>query len=132
MQAINFDNRNAFLGLGSVTLYLLAIIFQIIIALFLKIFIFITGEKYINKSHLQKMLKGLFYNLILSMSMEGYIEFLVYGVLNICTIDTSSNGEILGMLFAFICIFSAVIFLPSALIWTIFSKDESQLVKHEF
>jgi hypothetical protein len=105
MQAINFDNRNAFLGLGSVKIYLLAIIFQIIFALFLKIFIMITGEKYINKSHLQKMLKGIFFNSILSMSMEGYIEFIVYGVLNICSIDTSTNGEILGMLFALMCIF---------------------------
>jgi hypothetical protein len=70
-------------------------------------------------------LKDLFFNSILSITIEGYIEFLVYGVLNICTMDKSTNGEILGALFAFACIFLAVVFLPITIIGTIFSKDES-------
>jgi hypothetical protein len=62
------------------------------------------------------------------MTIECFIEFLVYGVLNICTIDASTYGEILGMLLSFICIFLAVLLLPSAIIWSLFSKDESHLV----
>ncbi len=85
----------------------------------------ITGEKFIKKNILRKLLKGLFFNSILSMSMEGYIEFLVYGILNICTRDTSTNGEILGMIFAFMCIFLASLFLPSAIIGALYSKEEA-------
>jgi hypothetical protein len=59
------------------------------------------------------------------MTMEGYIEFLVYGILNICTRDASTNGEILGLIFAFICIFLGSLFLPSALVDVIYSKDEA-------
>ena len=59
------------------------------------------------------------------MTLEGYIEFLVYGILNICTRDASTNGEILGMIFAFMCIFLASLFLPSALVGLIYSKDEA-------
>ncbi len=109
-------------------MYLFAYFIQVGLALFLKIFIMITGEKYINKNQVQNILKGLFFNSISSMTIECLIEFLVYGVLNISTIDTSTDGEFLGMLLAFICIFLAVVFLPSAIIWSLFSKDESQLV----
>ena len=57
--------------------------------------------------------------------MEGYIDFLINGFLNVYTIDTSTNGEILGLLFGIICIFLTVNFLPIALIWAIFQKNES-------
>jgi hypothetical protein len=55
--------------------------------------------------------------------MEGFLEFIVYGFLNTYIRDTSTNGEILGLVFAFICIFSAL-FLINSLIWSIFFKDE--------
>ena len=125
MQTISFNVRNTFLGIGSASVYLLAYLFQVVLAVFLKLFIMITGEKFIKKNILRKVLKELFFNSILSMSMEGYIEFLVYGILNICTRDTSTNGEILGIIFAFFCIFLASLFLPSALVGVIYSKDEA-------
>jgi len=55
--------------------------------------------------------------------MEGFLEFIVYGFLSIYMRDTSTNGEILGMVFAFICIFLAF-FLVNSLIWSVFFKDE--------
>ncbi len=125
MQTISFNVRNTFLGIGSASIYLLAYLIQVVLAIFLKLFIMITGEKFIKKKILSNVLKGLFFNSILSMSMEGYIEYLVYGILNICTRDTSTNGEILGMIFAFMCIFFASLFLPSSLIGVIYSKDEA-------
>jgi len=70
------------------------------------------------------MIKGLFFNSILSMTMEGFLEFIVYGFLDIYTRDSSSNGEILGLVFAFICIFLSV-FLINSLIWSIIFKDET-------
>ncbi len=74
---------------------------------------------------MKKVLKGLFYNSISSMTLEGYIEFLITGFLNIYTKDTSTNGGILGFMVAILCIFLTVNFLPVALAWTFFSKDES-------
>ena len=59
------------------------------------------------------------------MTMEGFIDFLIYGFLNIYTMDTSTNGGILGFMVAMLCIFLTINFLPIALTWAIYSKDES-------
>ena len=66
------------------------------------------------------------------MAMEGYLEFTVNGFLNVYTADTSMNGEILGINIAFICLFQTIIFLPLALLWAIFTKDEKKLSTLEF
>ena len=124
MQTISFDDRNAFTGLGSVTIYLLAYFAQIIVVIFVKILMFITGEIYLKKKVLTVLLKGLFFNTILTLTMEGFFELLVNGILNFYTRDTSTIGEILGFLVSILCIFLTVIFVPIALFWAIFSKDD--------
>jgi hypothetical protein len=57
--------------------------------------------------------------------MEGYIDILTNGFLNVLTKDTSTNGEFLGFIIAIYCIFLTINFLPVALSWAIFSKNES-------
>jgi hypothetical protein len=59
------------------------------------------------------------------MTIEGFIDFLIYGFLNIYTMDNSTNGDILGFMVAMLCIFLTINFLPIALAWAIYSKDES-------
>ena len=97
----------------------------------LKMFIKVTDEKFINKQIYQKLLKGLFFNSILSITLESFLEQIIYGFLNIYYRDKSTNGEILGLIFAFICIFS-VFFLLNSLIWSLFFKNEIQLTSEEF
>ncbi len=87
----------------------------------MKIIIIFTGEKFIKENLLKKVLKGLFFNSILSITMEGFIDLLINGFLNIYTIDTSTNGGILGFMVAMLCIFLTVNFLPIALAWAIYS-----------
>jgi len=87
--------------------------------------VLITGEIYLKKKVLQLLMKGLFFNTILTLTMEGFFELLVNGILNIYTRDTSTIGEILGFAFSIICIFLTVIFVPIALFWAIFSKDDT-------
>ena len=84
----------------------------------------ISGEKYIKKQLLKNAIDGLFFNQILSMTMEGYIDLLINGFLNVYTNDTSTNGEILGFMIAMLSIFLTTNFLPIALSWAIFSKNE--------
>ncbi len=55
MQTISFDNPNAFLGLGTVSVYLLAYFAQVIFAMILKIIIMITDKKYTIKKFLMKV-----------------------------------------------------------------------------
>jgi len=63
--------------------------------------------------------------------MECFLEIIIYGFLSVYVWDRRTNGEILGLVFAFICIF-LVIFLINALIWSIISKDDEQLASKEF
>ena len=58
------------------------------------------------------------------MAMEGYLEFTIYGFLNILTADISLNGEILGIIIAYFCVYITTVFLPLALLWVIFKKNE--------
>lgn len=66
------------------------------------------------------------------MSIEGYIEFLVYGIINAYTADLYSIGDVLGITTAVFCLFMAITFIPIALIWNIFSKDEKYLASKYF
>ena len=124
MQIVTYNTRNAFLGLGTVTLYLIAYLVQLVFTLFLKVIITIFGEKFIKKKFLMKSLNGLFFNSILSMTMEGYIDLLINGFLNIYTKDTSTNGEIIGFLIAILCVLLTVKFRPISLSWVIFLKND--------
>lgn len=39
------------------------------------------------------------------MAMEGYLEFTINGFLNLYTANIKLNGEILGIMLAFFCLF---------------------------
>ena len=77
-------------------------------------------------------MKGLFFNTIISMTIEGFIEFIVYSVLNIYTFSFQTNGEILGFVISVFCLFCSIIFVPIALAWAILTKNEELLQKKEF
>ena len=58
------------------------------------------------------MKRGLFYNILLDIGIEGMIEFIICGYLNVKTAETISNGEILGILLTIFCLFTDIVFLP--------------------
>ena len=129
---ISYSKTNAFTGLGSATIYILIYLFNVILVFVLKLYIWITGVKYGGQWLLEKTIKGLFFNIILSMTMEGFFEFVIYSILNFYLIDLTQNGEVLGAMISSFCIFLASIFLPISLLWAIFSKDEQQIASKEF
>lgn len=91
-----------------------------------------SGERFIKKSAINMLLKGLFFNTIISLSMEGLLDFIVCSFLNIYTVDFSINGEILGFIISLFCSFCTIIFVPLAFIWAILTKDEAQLASKDF
>ena len=84
---ISYSKTNAFTGLGSATIYILIYLFNVILVFVLKLYIWITGGKYGGQWLLEKTIKGLFFNIILSMTMEGFFEFVIYSILNFYLID---------------------------------------------
>ncbi len=62
----------------------------------MKILSFIFKENsYINKIY-RTVISGLFFNTILSMAIEDFIDFNVFGYLNIRTAEFTMSGEQLG------------------------------------
>ena len=126
-QSISFDKRNAFLGLGTLTVYLLAYFFHLFLAVLLKLIMMISGEKFITKEKFDEFVRGLFFEKILTLTFEAYVDILINVFLNIYTLDFSTNGEILGFMILIIGSFLTMNFLPISLVWAIFSKDENQV-----
>ena len=87
MQTISFNDRNAATGMGSVTFYLIIYFAQIILVALIKIIMMVSGERFLKKSLFKKINKGLFFNTIISLSMEGLIELTVNAFLNLYTAD---------------------------------------------
>ena len=85
----------------------------------------ISGEKLITKEKFDKFVKGLFFENILTLTLEGYVDILIHVFLNIYTFDTSTNGEKLGLMITIIGAFLTMNFLPISLIWAIFFMDEN-------
>ena len=127
MQNISYNYSNAFLGLGSGSIYLIIYFLIIILICLIKFFILITKGKFGGQNLIKKLIKGLFFNAIISMTMEGYFEFLVFGIINAYTADLNSIGDILGITTAGFCLLMAIIAIPIALLWNIFTKDEKNL-----
>jgi hypothetical protein len=68
------------------------------------------------------MSKGIFFNQILGLSLEAYMEFYINSLLNIQTADFSTNGEWLGISLSY---FSATMIhgvLPLLMIFIISRK----------
>lgn len=97
----------------------------------LAIIILLTNEKFVKKKLLEKIINGLFFNVLISITLESLVEFLVYSILNFYTYDFSINGEILGFCISLFCTF-CIIFVFLALLWTISKKNKSQLKEEKF
>jgi len=105
MQYISFNDRNTLIGLGTTAVYILAYLVNVLLVLILKIYILLTKGKFGGQELLNYLIKGLFFNVIISMTLEAYIEFTIYGFLNLYTMDGKMSGEILGLIFSIFCIF---------------------------
>jgi hypothetical protein len=129
---IAYNGTNAFTGLGSVSIFIFIYLFNVFLVFLLKFYILATGGKYGGQWLLEKTIKDLFFNLIFSMTMEGFFEFVIYSFLNFYSIDLNLNGEVLGVMISSFCIILACIFLPISLLWAIFSKNEKEIASKEF
>ena len=105
---------------------------MIILFFVLKLFIYFTGERFLKSNFLKKIFNGLLFEAIISLTLEGFLEFIIYSFLNIYTKDFSINGEVLGFIVSIVCLYLATIFVPIALIWAICTKNEAQLDNEEF
>ena len=125
MQNVNYKYRNSYQDLGALTfilfLYLLRVFLSIILKLSILIFRIKKEKSLLIKSY-NKMSENVFFNQIIGLSLEAYMEFYINGLLNLQTPDFSTNGEILGMLLASFISFMIHIVIPFLLLYLQFTN----------
>jgi hypothetical protein len=92
----------------------------------------IFKEKYCTKKLYKIISSEIFFNTILSMSIEGLIEFIIFGYLNTITREYTLNGEILGFLFGSFSLYMAGLILPSVLLFIIVIKKQESYSRTKF
>lgn len=85
------------LGLGTFTFLILIYFFRIFLGFIFLIILKINNESNFTKQIYRIIISGLFFNSILSMSIEGFIDFNIFGYLNIKTAEFTMSGEQLGL-----------------------------------
>jgi len=83
MVDIGYDNRNAFSGLKLLTLALFLFFTRVFLSLctgFLVAYLK-WKNRYLRKAH-SFIVKGLYFNQIIRISMEAYFEFFLFGFMN--------------------------------------------------
>jgi len=127
MQNIGYNERNAFKGLGTLTfvvyLYFSRVFFTILIGLLIKL----TNGKFYRKrlNMLYKFSsKGVFFNQILRISLEAYIEFYLIGMMNLYTVEYKLSGELMAIILTFVVQFMIFAVLPTLSLYVLCKKVE--------
>jgi hypothetical protein len=106
-----------------VYLYLTRVFFTLLLGLF----IVATKEKFCGKT-LKKLCKflanGIFFNQILRISLEAYIEFYLIGMMNLYTAEFKMSGELLGVMLTFVALSMIFCVLPTLLLYVLTRKIE--------
>ena len=121
MRDLGYKTSNSILNLGS--LFILLMVY--FIRVFLLIFFYISAKFFgRGKKIYQKQVNALFYNEILLLMMEGYMEFLIAGYLNydkpIC--DDNASGEKIAIVVSYLCLMTTLVIVPGAMIYILNEK----------
>jgi hypothetical protein len=123
MQNVGFDNRNAMLGLATFTFLIIIYFIRVFLSFFMKILVLIFGGRFYTKKIYKMVSKEIFFNTILAMSIEGFVEFIIFGYLNTKTRELTMNGEILGFAFGTFSMYMSGMILPLVLLILILTKN---------
>ncbi len=132
MQDVGFDNRNAMLGLSTFTFLIILYFIRVVLSLLMKILMTIFRGRFYTKKIYKKVSSEIFFNTILAMSIEGLIEFIIFGYLNTVTREFTMNGEILGFTFGTFSMYMSGLILPFVLIVLIVIKKKESFTRKKF
>ena len=129
MQNIGYEYRNSYQSLGALTFIIFLYFLRMAISIFFKVLILVLraeDEENILVKIYRTLSKNIFFNQIISLSLESYMEFYIKGLMNLKTADYSTNGEWLGILISYFIFFMIHGVIPLLLIYLL-SIDLSKL-----
>ena len=82
-----------------------------------------ANEKYQTKLIYNKIAGQVFFNNALEFTIEGFIDFTIFGYLNLITAEYTLNGELIGLGLGSFSISMTVIILPIAIICVLLTQN---------
>jgi hypothetical protein len=132
MKDVGYDNRNAMLGLATFTFLIIIYFLRLFLVILMKLISFILGGRFYSKEIYGYISKNLSFNPILSMSVEGFFDFMIFGYLNMKTAEFTTNGEFLGFSFGIFSLLASGLILPITLIVALIVYSKYKLKKVDF
>ena len=132
MQDVGYDNRNAMLGLATFTFLIIIYFLRIFLVILMKLISKILRGRFYSKEISGYISKNLSFNPILSMSIEGFFDFMIFGYLNMKTAEFTTNGEFLGFSFGTFSLLASGLILPIILIVALIIYYKNKLKKEDF
>ena len=83
MQSIGYDNRNFLVAMGTVSFVMILLLIRVIVASFVKLFLFASQKKFGGIKFYRFIVKNLFFNIFLQLAFEVFIEIIIKAYLNI-------------------------------------------------
>ena len=131
MRDLGYESHNLIQNLNSLALFLSLYFLQVFFALLILMIAYFSKGKWGTNEIYQKMKKRLFFNEIINILIEGYLEFLIAGILNFRAPLDTMNGEITSTIMGFIVLILALIALPGCAIYVL-CQDLQKVNTEEF
>jgi hypothetical protein len=129
---MGYSSTNTIINVKTISLLIAFYITRVFLAGFLKIVIKYCKIKVkIVKKLYNLASSGLFFSFIISLTFEGYFEFLITSWLNLKHPGFSTNREILSCIISICLSFCSLIFVPISSIYVV-KQDKEKLESHKF
>jgi hypothetical protein len=111
---LGYESHASILNLGTLFILLCWWIFRVFVCGLVGLFAYLTGK---GKSTYQSLKQKLFWNDLLSVLIEAYIEFIIAGYLNMTAPDSDLEGEIASLYIGYVCLLFTLVIIPIIFFW---------------
>ena len=129
---MGYGSTNTIINVKTICLLIIFYLARVLLAGFLRFVIkyFKIKAKIVKKLY-KLVSEGLFFSFIISLTFEGYFEFVITSWLSLKNPLFSTNGEIVSCLISICLSFFSLIFFPISSIYVI-KQDKKKLLSHKF
>ena len=129
---MGYGSTNTIINVKTICLLIIFYLARVLLTGFLRFIIkyFKIKAKIVKKLY-KLVSEGLFFSFIISLTFEGYFEFVITSWLSLKNPLFSTNGEIVSCFISICLSFFSLIFFPISSIYVI-KQDKKKLLSHKF
>ena len=125
METLGYETHNTLMNVGSLAICCFLY--------YVRLFIFCAILRWIPyfKKYSESIRNALVFREILQISTEGYFEFLISGIMNIMYPLTTTNGEVVSLVYGYYSLSMTVVLIPGILLY-VFTRDLESIKEKPF